>query len=131
MRPGDRIERVASPIIIEWRHYDKAGATCDRCCGTGANLVSVVDEYAQRGVAIELQETLLQFERISESNLVLINGVPLEELLAGATGESECVSCGCLAGSATSCRTVQCDGETFEELTPELIRKGIEVVLAR
>ena len=131
IRPGDRIERVASPIIIEWRHYDKAGATCDRCCGTGANLVSVVAEYAQRGVAIELQETLLQFERISESNLVLINGAPLEQLLAGATGESECVSCSCLTGSATSCRTVQCDGETFEELTPELIRKGIEAVLAR
>jgi len=60
---------------------------------------------------------------------VLINGVPLEQLLAATTGESDCPSCSCLTGSATSCRTVQCDGETFEELTPELIRKGIEAVL--
>lgn len=119
-------------LIIEWRHYDKQGATCSRCCGTGANLRSLVAEYAALGVAIELQETLLPYERISESNLVLINGVPLEELLAGAeTGESECVSCGCLAGQATSCRTVQHDGTVYEELTPELLRRGIEAALAR
>lgn len=119
-------------LTIEWRHYDKEGATCSRCCGTGANLTSVVEEYAQRGVAIELRETLLPFERIAESNLVLINGVVLEELLAGAAvGESECVSCGCLAGQATSCRTVQYDGTVYEELTPDLIRRGIEAVMAR
>lgn len=117
-------------IKIEWRHYDKAGATCSRCCGTGANLAAVVAEYAARGVTIELQETLLPFERIAESNLVLINGKALEELLAdGLAGESECVSCGCLAGQATSCRTVQHDGTVYEELTKELIQKGIEVAL--
>lgn len=119
-------------LCVEWRHYAKEGATCSRCCGTGANLASVVAEYALRGVTIELQETLLPFERIAESNLVLINGVPLEELLAGAaTGESECVSCGCLAGQATSCRTVEHDGAVYEELTPELLKRGIEVALAR
>ena len=119
-------------MTIEWRHYDKEGATCSRCCGTGANLAAVVAEYAARGVAIELRETLLPFERISESNLVLINGVPLEELLTGAvSGESECVSCGCLAGQATSCRTVQHDGTVYEELPLELIRKGIELSLAK
>lgn len=117
-------------MVIEWRHYDKDGLTCSRCCGTGANLNSVVAEYAARGVAIELRETLLPFERISESNLVLINGVPLEELLAGAVaGESECVSCGCLAGQATNCRTVWHEGMNYEELTPELIRQGIEAAL--
>ncbi|NJD39526.1 MAG: DUF2703 domain-containing protein [Geobacter sp.] len=129
IRPGDRIERVAAPIVIEWRHYDKAGATCDRCGNTGVNLKQMIAEYAGHGVVIELQETLLTEEQISKSNLVLINGVPLEELLSATTGESDCPSCSCLTGSATSCRTVQCDGETFEELTPELIRKGIEQAL--
>ena len=118
-------------IRIEWRHYDKAGATCDRCGDTGANLKQVIAEYAAQGVVIELQETLLNEEQISQSNLVLINGVPLEELLAATTGESDCPSCSCLTGTDTSCRTVQCDGEVFEELTPELIRKGIAVVLRR
>lgn len=119
-------------MVIEWRHYDKDGQTCSRCCGTGANLTAVVAEYATRGIVIELQEILLPFERIDESNLVLINGVPLEQLLEGAaSGESECVSCGCLAGQATNCRTVWHEGMAYEELTPELIRQGIEVALRK
>ena len=56
-------------------------------------------------------------------------GLPLEDLLTATTGVSDCPSCSFLTGSATSCRTVQCGGESFEELTPELIRKGIEAVL--
>jgi Domain of unknown function (DUF2703) len=119
-------------LIIEWRHYDKDGLTCSRCSGTGANLAAVVAEYLQKGIEIELQETLLPFDRISESNLILINGVALEELLAGgSSGESECVSCGCLAGQATSCRTVQHAGTVYDELPPELIRRGIDEVLGR
>jgi hypothetical protein len=131
IRPGDRIEAVAAPIRVEWRHYDKAGATCDRCSDTGANLKQVLSEYAAKGVLIELRETVLDEDRISESNLVLINGVPLEELLAAQSGVSDCPSCSCLTGSATICRTVQCDGNVYEELTPELIRKGIEAALHR
>lgn len=130
IRPGDLIEQIAAPIRIEWRHYDKSGATCDRCGDTGANLQQVIADYARQGVLIELQETLLDESSISESNLVLINGLPLEELLAATAGESDCPSCSCLTGSATSCRTVQCDDEVFEELTPELLRKGIELVRA-
>jgi len=131
IKPGDRIEKLQKPISVEWRHYDKEGSTCDRCSGTGANLAAVINEFAGRGVTIELQETLLSADRISESNLLLINGVPLEELLAdGVVGESECPSCGCLTGEETSCRTVQCDGEVYEELSPELIRRGIEAALA-
>jgi len=118
-------------INVEWRHYDKEGSTCDRCSGTGANLAAVAKEFAGRGVAIELQETLLSADRISESNLVLINGVPLEELLTNSVaGESECPSCSCLTGAETSCRTVKCDGEVYEELPQELIRRGIEAALA-
>jgi MOSC domain-containing protein YiiM len=130
IKPGDGIEAVAAPIKVEWRHYDKAGATCDRCGDTGSNLKQVIGEYAGQGVVIELQETLLTEEQISESNMVLINGLPLEELLTATTGESSCPSCSCLTGSETSCRTVQCGGEVYEELTPELIRKGIEAVLS-
>jgi len=131
VKPGDLIMRGSTSLIIEWRHYDKAGATCDRCGDTGANLKQVIAEFVAKGVPIELHKTLLEADRIAESNLVLINGVALEQLLSGATvGESDCPSCGCLTGTETSCRTVQCGGETFEELTPELIRKGMEAALA-
>ena len=117
---------VQAAITIEWRHYDKAGVTCDRCGDTGANLQQVIADFARQGVKIDLQEILLDESRISESNLVLVNGLALEELLAATTGESDCQSCSCLTGSETSCRTVQYNGTTFEELTPELIRNGIE-----
>lgn len=117
-------------LDIEWRHYDQDGATCDRCSGTGKNLQQVLREYAERGVLIELHETLLPATRLNESNLVLINGVPLEELLSATTGESDCPSCGCLTGSAANCRTVQCNGESYEELTVDLLQKGIEAALA-
>lgn len=129
IKPGDQIMRVLTPLRVEWRHYNKAGATCDRCGDTGVNLKQVIDEFVAKGVQIELHETLLEADRIAESNLVLINGVALEELLAATVGESDCPSCGCLTGTETSCRTVQCGGETFEELTPELLRKGIEAAL--
>jgi len=131
IRPGDRITTPAAPITVEWRHYDKAGATCDRCSDTGANLKQVLREYAAKGMLIELQETLLDEDRISESNLVLINGVSLEELLAAHSGVSECPSCSCLTGSATSCRTVHCDGNVYEQLTPELLRNGVEAALQK
>ena len=128
---GERVKKQQKGITLEWRHYDKAGATCDRCSGTGANITAVINEFAGRGISIKLQETLLSADQISESNLLLINGIPLEDLLASATaGESECLSCGCLTGTETSCRTVQCDGETYEELSPKLIRQGIEAALA-
>jgi len=131
IKAGDRIEMQQKGITLEWRHYDKEGYTCDRCSGTGANLAAVIKEFAGRGISIKLQEMLLPADQISESNLLLINGVPLEELLSGgAGGESECPSCSCLTGAETSCRTVQHDGETYEELSPELIRRGIEASLA-
>lgn len=28
-------------LTIEWRHYDKAGATCDRCATTGTTVKNV------------------------------------------------------------------------------------------
>lgn len=121
-----------STLVLEWRHYAKEGQTCERCNDTGANLTTVVADYAQQGITITVQEVLLPYERIHESNLVLINGTPLEELLAGgAAGESSCSSCSCLSGQATSCRTVQYDGVVHEELTEALLKAGIERWLER
>jgi len=116
---------------IEWRHYDKTGRTCDRCSDTGTNLKQVIEKYAERGIAIELQETLLDASQLAESNMILMNGVALEELLAGASAsESACPSCSCLTGTAASCRTVRYHGITYEDLSPDLISEGIKAALA-
>ncbi|MFZ2948850.1 MAG: DUF2703 domain-containing protein [Desulfuromonadaceae bacterium] len=115
---------------IEWRHYDKAGQTCDRCAATGSSVREVVSglgsELAERGVTVTFTETLLPAERMVQSNMLLFNGVPLEEVLDdAATDESLCASCSCLTGSETSCRTVEYEGKSYEEIPAELIRKAV------
>lgn len=116
-------------LTIEWRHYDKEGATCVRCSATGQSLDEVVaalrEELAPRGVRIVFTETRLTEEQLPESNLILFNGISLEEILAGAkAAENFCPSCSCLAGSETSCRTVEFEGTTYEEIPADLIRRA-------
>lgn len=121
-------------LTIEWRHYDKEGATCLRCSATGKTLEQVVAdlqrELAPHGVRITFNETKLTEEQIPESNLVLFNGTPLEGLLAGAeAAENGCASCACLTGRETSCRIIEYGGKTYEEIPEELIRTAAYAAL--
>lgn len=114
-------------LTIEWRHYDKEGATCNRCEATGSSVKYVVteltNELAGRGITITFMEMKLPEEQMTQSNLVLFNGVPLEEVLDNAYAEeNHCSSCSCLTGSETSCRTVAYEGEIHEEIPADLIR---------
>jgi len=116
-------------LVIEWRHYDKEGETCDRCAATGSSLREAVaqlsEELAGKEVAVRFVETVLPEEQMAQSNLILFNGVALEALLDDAyAGEDPCPSCSCLTGSETSCRTVGFEGRTYREIPGELIRKA-------
>lgn len=116
-------------LSIEWRHYDKEGATCDRCAATGASVREVVavlsEELAGKGVSVIFTEMKLPEELMAQSNMILFNGVPLEMLLKNASAdENHCSSCSCLTGSETSCRTVEYEGTNYEEIPAELIRKA-------
>ena len=116
-------------LLIEWRHYEKNGATCVRCSNTGKTLNEVVKllavEFKDQGIQVNFTETLLQEKEIDLSNLILFNGVPLEEILENAgTLENACPSCSCLTGKETSCRTVEHEGVTYEEVPAELIRRA-------
>lgn len=121
-------------LAIEWRHYDKEGATCERCSTTGTSVKDVVagltGELAGKGISVTFSETKLPEELMAESNLVLFNGVPLEEILDNASAdENHCPSCSCLTGSETSCRTVEYEGKSYEDIPAELIRKAAYKVL--
>jgi len=121
-------------LIIEWRHYEKEGATCDRCAATGSSVKEVVaeliDELAGEGITVTFTETTLPEELMAQSNLILFNGVPLDAVLDNAAAdENPCPSCSCLTGSETSCRTVEFEGETYEEIPGELIRKAAYKVI--
>ena len=116
-------------LTIEWRHYEKEGATCDRCAATGSSVSEVVTqlrhELAAKGVTVTFTETILPEELMTQSNMILFNGTPLEAVLENAAAdENPCPSCSCLTGSETRCRTVEYEGKTYEEIPGELIRKA-------
>ena len=121
-------------LDIEWLHYEKDGATCIRCSATGKTLAEVAEdlrrELAQQGITVSFTEKKLGEEEIPSSNMILFNGVPLEELLSGAkVSVNACDSCSCLTGTDTLCRTVEYEGETFEEIPEDLIRKAASASL--
>src|SRR5215212_844258 len=112
-------------LTIEWKYFAQNGETCCRCCATGQTLVEVVGEIRKAcssEVDVTFVETELGPERMSESNTILFNGVPLENVLERTTiSQDYCGSCSELAGRESYCRTVERDGETYQEIPPSLI----------
>jgi len=117
-------------IVIEWQHLDVAGATCQRCGDTGLELGRAVErlqaECAPKEVEIIFRETLLAADQIAQSNVILINDVPLESILPHTlAGTSCCTSCGDLTGRPEQCRTLVHLGQEYESIPQELIRRAI------
>lgn len=117
-------------VTIEWKHLDMDGRTCDRCAETGAGIVGMVqllaDECRPQGMEIVFRETRLSENEIPLSNLILINGTPLEEILPQANAsQNNCCSCGDLLGRETLCRTLVHQGQVYEAVPPQLIREAV------
>ncbi|HEY3374180.1 MAG TPA: DUF2703 domain-containing protein [Candidatus Aquicultor sp.] len=121
-------------LEIEWRHLEMDGKTCVRCSETGKTLSDVVadltKELAPKGVIVDFIEITLPEKKITESNMVLFNGRALEEVLPEiVVSENCCESCSCITGSEAYCRTVEYDGQTYEEIPEDLIYKAAYRVL--
>ena len=120
-------------LKIEWKHLDIEGETCDRCYDTGENLVSEIKRLNRalqpNGIVIEYSETKLDNTKIQESNTILFDGVPIEEILKIEVLENYCDSCSNLIGSKTYCRTVIFDGNEYEDIPAKAIRKAAYKVL--
>jgi len=117
-------------LRVEWRHYEKEGATCERCSSTGTTLSELLNELTgelmAKGITVTFVETLLTEEEMAQSNLILLNGIPLEDVLDDArTDENSCPSCSCLTGKDNSCRTVEHEGVVYEDIPADLIRKAV------
>jgi hypothetical protein len=122
-------------LTIEWRHLEVGGETCDRCAGTLRNIMEAITtlekDHKLEEITIEVIDTVLGPDRIGESNLVLINGTPVEELVGGGVYYTECASCSDLTGKAACCRSVSREGATHETLPVEMIRDAILAVAER
>jgi hypothetical protein len=117
-------------LSIEWRHLDVEGNTCERCSDTGDTVRSAYErlqkELQPRGWHVTLKETLLNEYEIPESNMILINGIPMEQLLPEAeASENGCESCCEILGAPTQCRTIERYGRTYEAIPASLILEAV------
>lgn len=117
-------------VTVEWRHLEKEGKTCDRCDTTGQDLRALAqrlqEECRSKRVEILFLETKLSEAEIEQSNLILINGKPIETLLPLTTvSKNPCCSCTELTGRQESCRTIIRNGRTHEAVPQEFIREAI------
>jgi len=121
-------------LCIEWKHLDIDNGTCLRCSKTGKTINQVVkelkDELKSEGIKIDFKETKLSEKEIKKSNIILINDIPLEQILSNAKlDENYCESCSCITGSDAYCRTIVYQGKTYEEIPEELIRRAVFKIL--
>lgn len=115
-------------LIIEWKHLDVEGETCNRCYDTGENLNQEVKRLNRalqpRGIEVEWFETKLDGTQIPQSNTILFNGIPIEDILKIEVAENYCDSCTNLLGAETYCRTIRYEGEEFEDIPAKAIRQA-------
>ena len=116
-------------LIIEWKHLDIEGETCDRCYDTGENLANEVKRlnrtFEPQGIHIEIKDALLDKNQVDQSNSLLFDGRPIEEMLDIEIASNYCASCSDLIGEVTSCRTVKYEGQEYEDIPAKAIRHAV------
>jgi hypothetical protein len=114
-------------LVIEWKHATRdVDNVFETCKETGMPLPAVFDEIR---MLLEMEGvTVRMIETVAESDSLLFNGVPVEELLEGvevtATSCSSCATCGEECGEGAECRTLRYHGEAYEAIPPELIGRA-------
>ncbi len=120
-------------LKIEWKHLDVKGETCNLCYDTGENLINEVKRLNRalnpKGIEIEIIETKLNESQINESNIILFDGVPIEDILEIKVVDKYCDSCTTLVGSDTYCRTVIYEDNEYEDIPAKAIRHAALKVL--
>jgi len=124
--PQENEQTKQGVLVIEWKHLDAAGETCDRCYDTGENLHAEIKRLQRKldpkGIAIQLIETKLDETNVKESNQILMNGILIEEIIDLKVQENYCASCSDLVGNETYCRTIIFDGEEYDDIPAKAIR---------
>ncbi|SCL74811.1 hypothetical protein L21_0695 [Methanoculleus chikugoensis] len=122
---------MKNELVIEWKHVGRdIENTCERCGVTGRAVMDVVEQIhpilEEEGIAVRFVETVLENEAIADSNSILFNGVPLENLIEGMEVTSTpCASCSCITGQDNvECRAIEYNGERYESIPPELIARA-------
>ncbi|MEX1377308.1 MAG: DUF2703 domain-containing protein [Eubacteriales bacterium] len=120
-------------LKIEWKHISVDGDTCDRCYDTGENLANEVKRlkrsFEPKGISIEMKDTIIDESQVKQSNTILFNDIPIEEILDIKISDNYCESCSNIIGKETYCRTVEFEGSEYEEIPAKAIRQAAYKVL--
>jgi len=133
--PGnDATGAALRAIVVEWRHLDVGGRTCDRCRDTGEALRAAVaaleDVCADRGVRLEIREVRLEPFDVAGSNSIFVDGVPLERFLPGGHATATCCdSCADLLGAPVDCRALTLGDKVHEALPEAVLSKALRAAL--
>ncbi len=115
-------------LRISWKRLVTGGKTCPRCGRTEEELVKAVssleESLSSLGLSVVLEKKKLSETEFKEaplqSNMILLNDIPLENWIEGKVDESQC----CDVCGPTDCRTITVGGKTYEEIPAELIIKA-------
>lgn len=119
------MDRHNKTLTISWQRLLDGGETCQRC-GATETAVEAACRHLQEalgpwGVKVVLEKAALDpaaFARDpQQSNLIRINGRPLEDWLQAQTGQSQC----CGPCGDNECRTLTVNGQVYEAIPTELI----------
>ena len=120
-------------LKIEWRHLEVDGETCDRCYDTGENLYHEVKRLNKvlvpKNIIIELIDTKMSAQDVGQSNTLLINDVPIENIIDVKVSTDYCESCSSIIGKDSYCRTVIFDGNEYEDIPAKAIRQAVYKIL--
>ena len=128
----DKKDNTLKILIINWQRLVDGGSTCPRCGSTEEELDKAVDQLQEKLKSLDINVVLDKAElSVDEfkkdpvkSNLILFNGIPLEDIINAKVGKSQC----CDVCGDEECRTVEIKGETFEIIPAEMIvRAGLKV----
>ena len=115
-------------LLIEWMHIDFEGETCERCWNTGQTLKTEVEllntELNSKGFEVKYIETKIDNTQISQSNIILFNGIPIEQVLNITVSKNYCESCTDLIGLESYCRIINFNDKEYEDIPAEAIRKA-------
>ena len=120
-------------IVIETTVLRVDGETCERCGDTVEAARSAARDLQLVLLPLNVRVTLVEHaataDTIEDSNAVLINGRPIEELLGAERISTDCPSCSELVGQSACCGAVRIGNRVQESYTPEQIRDAVFATL--
>lgn len=114
----------ARSVVIETTVLRVDGETCERCNGTIDAVRQAARELEAELVPMNVRVSLIEHEAVGadDSNVVLVNGRPLESWIGAERVETDCPSCGELLGQSVCCGAVSVGDQVSESFTAEHVR---------